>query len=162
MKRKLILVLLYWVVVVVLSSCAKEDIFKALKIDYTPAPEKITAEQKTISDLKKQLAASKKKEKELKNRIAQLEKEISEKEAVLSGQVGQLELEIAQQESALNEQIIELKKAIDEQEAIISIQGKVIGLLDDAEQTLQKNIEAQVREKTLQQSVFGPLPSSRP
>jgi predicted nucleic acid-binding Zn-ribbon protein len=150
MKRILVFCLISWLVVAVLSSCAQEDILKALKIDYTPAPEKISAEQKTISDLRAQLAASKKKEKELSNRIGKLEQEISEKEASLSNQVGQLEQEIAQQETELNEQIMRLKEAIDEQESIISIQGKVIGLLDDAEQTLQKSIEAQLRQKARQ------------
>lgn len=144
MKRLFVSGLLCSIVVVLFSACAQDDILKALKIDYTPAPEKISAEQKTIADLKAQLTAAKKKEKELNNRIGQLEKEVRKKETALSEQVGQLEQETARKETELNAQIMELKEAIDEQEAIISIQGKVIGLLDDAEQTLQKSIEAEI------------------
>ena len=57
----------------------------------------------------------------------------------------QLKNEISEKETVLSDQIIQLKNEINEKEAIISVQGKVIGLLDDSEQTLQKSIEAQVK-----------------
>lgn len=108
-------------IVVLISSCASEKFFKALNIDYTPSQEKIAVEeklraksatdQKTILDLKEQLAAAK------------------------------------EQEELLNQQIEKLEEEIIEKEKVISIQGKVIGLLDDAEKTLQKSIDEQIRSR---------------
>lgn len=44
----------------------------------------------------------------------------------------------------LSNQIENLKKEISEKDTAISIQGKIIGLLDDTDQTLQKSIENQI------------------
>jgi len=145
MMRAFVTCLTFSISMVLITSCATDDIFKAFKIDYTPAQEKISDDQKIILDLKKQLAAAKEKEAVLSDQNGKLKKEIDEKETVLSDQIVQLKNEISQKETVLSDQIIQLKNEISEKEAMISIQGKVIGLLDDSEQTLQKSIEAQVK-----------------
>lgn len=52
--------------------------------------------------------------------------------------------EMRQDEAKLEIQIKTLKKTIRKKETIISLQGKVIKLLDDPNQTLQKSIEEQI------------------
>ena len=68
--------------------------------------------------------------------MAALQSQINEKDASLSTQV-----------AVLTEEIEVLRKEIDEQEELISIQSRVIGLLDDADRTLQKSIEDQLRDR---------------
>ncbi|SDP30493.1 hypothetical protein [Desulforhopalus singaporensis] len=58
-----------------------------------------------------------------------------------------------EKEAALSDEIGRLKDEIDEKQTVISIQGKVIGLLDDGEQTLQKSIEAQIKKATSKDGV---------
>lgn len=97
---------------VLLSACTSDKILETLNIGYSPAKEQVSADQKKIRSLKKQLVAAEKNEAEQ------------------------------------NDQIEKLKKELIEQELTISIQGKIIGLLDDTDQTLQKSIEKQIREKS--------------
>lgn len=130
-----------------LASCSgSEDILKALKIDYTPSKEKKTAEQKTIDELKKQLSNAEHKEARLNQQILTLEEELNRQESSFSEQIGELKKEFGQQQSNLSGQIEELRNEIREKESIISIQGKVIGLLDDTDHTLQKSINAQIKQ----------------
>lgn len=130
-----------------LSSCSNsDDILKALKIDYTPAKKQKAADQKTIAELKKQLAAAEKKETALNQQVLALETKLGQQESSLTGQVAELKNEFDQQQAALSDKIEELRNEISEKETIISIQGKVIGLLDDADHTLQKSIKAQIKD----------------
>ncbi len=147
MKLPLTASLVYFISLFLLSSCStSDDILKALKIDYTPAKEQKAADQKTISDLKKRLAAAEKKETLLNKQILTLEEKLGQQESALTEQVTELRKEFDEQQSTLSTQIEELREEISEKETIISIQGKVIGLLDDADHTLQKSINAQVKE----------------
>ncbi len=130
-----------------LSSCSNsDDILKALKIDYVPAQEKKAAADKTIADLNKQLSVARSKETALTEEIAKLEKELDRQDTVIADQIAALREEFKEQQLTLTEEIQALKKEINEQEMIISIQGKVIGLLDDADNTLQKSIQTQIEE----------------
>lgn len=52
--------------------------------------------------------------------------------------------EMRQEKARLDDQMKTLKKTIREKETVISLQGKVIKLLDDSDQTLQKSIEEQI------------------
>lgn len=134
MKRSITVFLSFSIVAVLLNSCSTSDEFlKALKI---PTQENESATKPSKTDLEKQLAAAKKNEAALQDQVAALENEISEKDASLSTKV-----------AALTEEIEALRKEIDEKEALISVQSKVIGLLDDADQTLQKSIEEQLQDR---------------
>ncbi len=127
-----------------MSSCSNtDDIFKALKIDYVPAKEQKAEDEKAIAELKKQLAGAQEKENVLKEQLADLEKDISERDAALNEQIAELHRQLSERELVIES----LRRELNEQEEIISIQGKVIGLLDDADQTLQKSIEEQVRQR---------------
>ena len=99
------------------------------------------------SDLEKELAAAKKREATLKEQVAALEKKIDASDTARDSQVTALREDLYQRETALTEEIDELRKKLEEKEALISIQSKVIGLLDDADQTLQKSIEEQVQDR---------------
>ena len=132
-----------------LASCSDSSkILKALHIDYTPAKEQKAADQKTIDELKKQLAGAEKKEAQLNQQIVALEEKLSRQEAGFSEQIGAMKKEFDQQQSLLSQQLEELRNEIREKESIITIQGKVIGLLDDADHTLQKSINAQIKQNT--------------
>ncbi len=137
MIRAMLTSLTLLLIMVLISSCASEDIFKTFKIDQPPETKHIAADkvakkmltaadQEMISDLKTQLATAK------------------ENETVLNDRIIQLKQEIVDKDSEFNAQIVKLKKEIEEKDNIISIHGKVIGLLDDADQTLQKSIETQI------------------
>ncbi len=132
-----------------LTSCSgSNDILKALKIDYTPAKEQKEADQKTIGELKKRLAGAEKQEATLNQQIVALEQKLNRQETGFSEQIDELKREFDQQQSMLSEQVEELRNEIREKDSIISIQGKVIGLLDDADRTLQKSINAQIKQST--------------
>ena len=131
MMRTLVVVGLFTLAASLLSSCGTTtgDILKALHIE-SEAPQKSSKEQgNTVAGLEKKLAAAKQKEANLAKRVAALQKQLDQQEAVH------------------NDQLAELKNSLDEKEAVIALQGKVIGLLDDADQTLQKSIEAQLRKR---------------
>lgn len=148
MKQAITIFLSLSIVMLLLSSCSTSDeILKALKIDYSPSKDKKSAAKPSKADLEKQLAAAKEKEAALKQQVTTLENEIDQKDEVLSTQIAELQEELRVKELALTEEIEALRKEIDEQEALISIQGKFIGLLDDADQTLQKTIDEQVRQR---------------
>lgn len=133
-----------------LSSCSNSgDILKALKIDYDPAQEKKADADKTIADLHEQLTVARSKETALTAEIAKLEKELDRQDALIAGQIAALQEEFEEQQLTLTEEVQTLKKEISEKEMIISIQGKVIGLLDDADNTLQKSIQTQIEENKL-------------
>ncbi len=147
MKQALSDLLRISILAVLLSSCAaSNDILKALKIDYSPSQDAKTENKLSKSDLEKELAAVKKREVTLKNQVAALEKEIGESDAARDTQMNELREDLYQRETVLNEKIDELRKELEEKEALISIQSKVIGLLDDADQTLQKSIEEQLQD----------------
>lgn len=130
-----------------LPSCTTTDEFlKAIKID-TGSTSKESAEQKTIADLKKQLARAKKNETELSAEIAELRNKIEQQEADHITELTDLETLLEDKEASYNLQIGSLKDKLDETEALISIQGKVIGLLDDSDQTLQKSIAEQLKDR---------------
>jgi len=132
---------------ILLSSCSNsDDIFKALKIDYVPAEDTKVVEQKTIDDLNKQLSVARSKETTLTRKIAKLEKELDQQDATIDEQITLLREEFEARQLALTEEIEALKNELSEQEMIISVQGKVIGLLDDADKSLQKSIKAQIEE----------------
>lgn len=148
MKQAITIFLSLSIVMLLLSSCSTSDeILKALKIDYSPSKDKKSAVKLSKADLEKQLAAAKEKEAALKQQVTTLENEIDKKDEVLITQIAELQEELRVKELALTEEIEALRKEIDEQEALISIQGKFIGLLDDADQTLQKTIDEQVRQR---------------
>lgn len=136
MKQTLVLGSILFLIPVLLSSCASEDILKALKIDTPSQKEKKTADQKTIADLNKQLARAQKNETKLNAEINKLKNMIAEQETLFENK-----------EASYSLQIGTLKSKLDEKEALISIQGKVIGLLDDADKTLQKSIEDQLKDR---------------
>lgn len=121
---------------VLLSSCASDDLLKALKIDTSSHKEQKSADQKTIAALNEQLARAKKKETALNAEINELKNRIDEQETLFD-----------HKEASYNLQVGTLKNQLDEKEALISIQGKVIGLLDDADQTLKKSIEDQLNNR---------------
>ena len=73
-----------------------------------------------------------KREATLKERVATLEKEIGVSDAALSTQLAELREELNHREVAHNQEISALRQELDEKEELISIQGKVIDLLDDA------------------------------
>lgn len=130
-----------------LSSCSNsDDILKALKIDYVPAEEKRAADQKIVDDLNKQLAVARSRETTLTRTIADLEKKLDQQDAAVAEQLAALREEFEKQQMTLTREIEALKNKIGEQEKIISIQGKVISLIDDADNTLQKSIQRQIDE----------------
>ena len=130
-----------------LPSCSNTDkIFKALKIEPVPDEKKKSADQKTIDDLNKQLAAARSKETTLSQQIAKMEKELNQQGITSAEQISSLRRDFEQQQGTLTEEIKSLKNEIRDQEMIISIQEKVIGLLDDADNTLQNSIKAQIEE----------------
>ncbi|MEJ2056614.1 MAG: hypothetical protein P8X39_02090 [Desulfofustis sp.] len=130
-----------------LSSCSNsDDILKALNIDSIPEKEKRAADQKTIDDLNKQLAVARSNETTLTRKIADLEKKLDQQDAAVAEQISAVREALEEQQLALTEEIETLKKEISEQEMIISIQGKVIGLLDDADKSLQRSIQKQIDE----------------
>jgi chromosome segregation ATPase len=136
------------IVAVLLSSCStSNDILKALKIDYSPSDDKDAEIELSKSTLEKQLVSAQNREATLKEQLAALENEIDESDAAFNSQIARLKEDLQQRETALNEEIALLKKELEEKEALISVQSKVIGLLDDEDQTLQNSIKAQLRDR---------------
>ena len=71
----------------------------------------------------------------------------------------ELQLQEMQAEKAkLDDQMKILRKEIREKETVISVQGKVIKLLDDSDQTLQKSIEAQIAAQNIKMDAFPSSP----
>ena len=148
MKQALAVFLRISMIAVLLSSCtASNDLLKALKIDYSPSQDSKAETKSSKSDLELELAAARKREAALKEQVTALEKKIGESDAARDSQVTELRENLYQRETALTEEIDELRKELEEKEALISIQSKVIGLLDDADQTLQKSIEEQSQDR---------------
>ena len=148
MKQAVTALLRISIIAVLLSSCTgSNDILKALKIDYSPSQDTKAETKLSKSDLEKELAAAKKREASLKEQVAALEERIGESDAARNSQMTELREDLYKRETALTEEIDELRKELEEKEALISIQSKVIGLLDDADQTLQKSIEEQLRDR---------------
>ena len=141
MKQAFPLFLTIFFVAVLLCSCSTTDeFFKTLNINYSPSEDSAKAPKTSKADLEKQLAAAKKREATLKERVAALEQEIGAADQDFNTQLAEIRQE-------LNEEINSLRQELDEKEELISIQSRVIGLLDDADQTLQKSIEEQLRER---------------
>lgn len=147
MKHAIYFGSIFLVMLFLLSSCTSSEILKALKIDQTPAKEQKSADQKTIADLKKQLTKTKKNETALKTQLEELKNKINEQETRFSEELTANETLFENKEASYNHQIWALKNELDGKEALITIQGRVIGLLDDADQTLQKSIEDQLQDK---------------
>lgn len=66
--------------------------------------------------------------------------------------------EMKEEKTKLDDQMKTLEKIIREKETVISLQGKVIKLLDDSNQTLQKSIEAQIAAQNIKVDGFPPSP----
>lgn len=147
MKRTIIFTSILFASLIFLSSCASNEFLKALKIDTTSAKEQKSADQKTISDLKKQLAQAKKTETTLNAQVLELKNKIEKQETGFNSQLSELETLFENKEASYNHQIGTLKTELDRKAALITIQGKVIGLLDDADQTLQKSIDDQLQNQ---------------
>ena len=131
-----------------LSSCtSSSEFFKTLKIDTFAKEEQPTAEEKTIKNLKHELSLAKKNETTLNAEILELKNKIEKQEADYTAQLTDLENLFASKEASYHQQIGSLKGKLDQKDALISIQGKVIGLLDDADQSLQKSIEDQLNNR---------------
>lgn len=128
-----------------MTSCAQDEFLKALKIDTVPRKEQQTADQKTISDLQKQLASAQQNETALNARIKDLKSRIDGQQTQFNNRLEELRTAYENKEASYNLQIGTLKSKLDEKDALITIQGKVIGLLDDADHTLQKSIEEQLQ-----------------
>ena len=139
-----ILILVLGTMSLLLPSCSTTDEFlKALKIDYVPEKEQKTEDQKTITGLQKELSALQKKEATLRAEVSSLEQEISDQDRAYNTQISELRNQLDQKKEAIDA----LTKELNDKEALISIQSKVIGLLDDADQTLQKSIEEQLQDR---------------
>lgn len=134
------------ITLVFLSSCASNDFLKALKIETSSEKQK-SANEKTIADLKKQLARAKKNETTLDAEILKLKNKIDKQATSFNTELADLETLFENKEASYHRQIGTLKNELDKKEALISVQGKVIGLLDDADQTLQKSINDQLNNK---------------
>ena len=148
MKQVVTVFLRILVVAVLLSSCStSNDILKALKIDYSPPPDKEAEIELSKSELEKQLASARNREATLKDQLTALENKIDKSDAAFNSQIAELREDLQQRETALNEEIDLLRKELAEKEALISVQSRVIGLLDDEEQTLQKSIQDQLRDR---------------
>ncbi|MGW8193732.1 MAG: hypothetical protein ACWGOX_05645 [Desulforhopalus sp.] len=127
MKKSIITSLTLAMGMVLISSCASENILKSFKSVPPPAEAQTTAAPKVVSDLKTN-----------QNLILELrtqQKVIAELKQQLAS--------AKRNETELSAQVQKLKDEINEKDVLISIQRKVISLLDDSEHTLQKNIEAQ-------------------
>jgi hypothetical protein len=136
------------IVAVLLSSCStSNDILKALKIDYSPSEDKESEIVLKQSELESQLVSAQNREAALKEQLAALEHEIDASDAAFTSQIAELRKDLEQRHAALNDEIELLRRELEEKEALISIQSKVIDLLDDEEQTLQKSIEAQLQNR---------------
>ena len=82
---------------------------------------------------------------------------VQDKLSVTEEKLRRLELQVKALENERlsdKKQLQELNKTVKEQKIIISLQGKVIKLLDDSKQTLQKSIEAQVAAQDIQLDAF--------
>lgn len=115
-----------------LASCLLLSIFLsacAPKVDF----EAITND---YSLAKKQLSVNEEKSKKLEQQLQEMEEE----------------------KAKLNDQMKTLRKTIRKKETVISIQGKVIKLLDDSDQTLQKSIEEQIAAQNIKMNAFSPSP----
>ena len=66
--------------------------------------------------------------------------------------------EMKGEKTKLDDQMKTLRKIIREKETVISVQGKVIKLLDDSNQTLQKSIEAQIAAQNIKMDAFPSSP----
>ncbi len=119
MKRFITLGVSFLVVTVLVTSCTSHNFLKAIKTDCTSVEKKITA------DRQKKITADRQQIFNLRQQLAAAK----------------------DKEVLLGKQIENLKTEINEKETLISIQGKVIGLLDDADKTLQKSIEAQFQNR---------------
>ena len=147
MKRDSAVFLISLFTLLTLTSCAQDEFLKALKIDTVPRKEQQTADQKTIADLQKQLASAKQNETALNARIKDLKTRIDGQQIQFNNQLQELRTVYENKEASYNLQIGTLKTKLDEKDALITIQGKVIGLLDDADHTLQKSIEEQLQNR---------------
>ena len=66
--------------------------------------------------------------------------------------------EMKEEKAKLDNQMKTLRKTIREKEIVISLQGKIIKLLDDSNQTLQKSIEAQIADQNIKIDAFPSSP----
>jgi len=147
MKHTIIFCSICLFILPLLSSCASDGFLNALKIDTSTREDQKSADQKIISDLKKQLSRAKQNEMTLTEQVQKLKDTVDSQEAQFNRQLTEIETLSENKEASYNLQIGALKSKLDDQEALITIQGKVIGLLDDADQTLQKSIEDQLRDR---------------
>jgi len=119
-----------------LSGCVSKMEFDAVTHEYRLSQQQITNDKEKIKELEKQI------------------QEIKAEKITLKDQTQEMKIEKVN----LEDQLKTLRKAIQEKETIISVQGKVIKLLDDSAQTLQKSIEAQIAAQNIKMGAFPPSP----
>ncbi len=124
---------------VFLSGCASKGKFDTVSNDYRHAQEQMSTQEKKIQELIQELQEAEEEKKKLNDQI----KTMSTHEIKIK-ELSQVLQDAEEKKKKLEDQIKTLGKTIQEKETVISIQGKVIKLLDDSEQTLQKSIEAQI------------------
>jgi len=68
--------------------------------------------------------------------------------------------ELEKEKEMLNNHIKALNREIQKKDVAISLQGKVIRLLDDTDHTLQKSIEAQIADQSVETDYTVSLPEN--
>lgn len=122
----------YLLLPVFLSSCASTDSFDSISDAYSYAQKRFFPGEKTADDPAVEDPALE----ELRRRLQDSERE----------------------NEMLSNNINNLKREIEKKELTILLQGKVIKLLDDSSQTLQKNIEEQIAAQSFDRDSAASLP----
>jgi hypothetical protein len=116
-----------------LSGCVSKMEFDAVTNEYRLSQKQTTMNEEKIKKLEEQIQ-------EIKIEKVILEDQLKTEKIKLEGQLNTL------------------RKEIREKETVILIQGKVIKLLDDSDQTLQKSIVAQIEAQNITMDAFPPNP----
>lgn len=131
--------------------CVSKSQFNAVNDDYQHAKQDISDLEQKLENLHLSLQTSENAEKQCRDT---LEKQ-TERGDTLENQLETSQTQyqsISEQNESLHDTNEELHRSINEKQKVIAIQETVIRLFDDSEQTLQKSIEAQVGEQTLEDS----------
>ena len=125
------------ILLVFLLGCVSKPQFKTINDDLLLTQQQLSNSEKKIDELNAALEESNEKMEQYRQTCDQLEEEIKK-------------IDIEKQ---LKSQLIESQKeTIQKQTAVISLQNTVIRLFDDSEQTLQNNIEEQIKSQDLEAS----------
>lgn len=122
----------YLLLPVFLSSCASTDSFDSISDAYSYAQKRFFSDEKTADDP----ATEDPVVEELRRKLQDSERE----------------------KEMLSNNINNLKREIEKKELTILLQGKVINLLDDSSQTLQKNIEEQIAAQSFDNASAASIP----